>query len=106
MERSESGLKRAEEALEHRNQELTVLVNVANILVQPGSFEERVVRVLEELLPIAQADRALFLVGDDRQEVLTVVAQAGPTAPESPTISVSYESASGVAFQEGPAHRG
>lgn len=101
MERSESGLRRAEEALEHRNQELTVLVNVANILVQPGSFEERVVRVLEELLPIAQADRALFLVGDHRQEVLTVVAQAGPTEPESPTISVSYESASGVAFQEG-----
>ena len=93
--------KQAEEVLEHRNQELTVLFNVASILVQPGTFEERVVRVLEELLPIAQADRALFLVGDEEEEGLTVVAQVGPAVPGAPTASVSYESASGVAFQEG-----
>ena len=101
LERSGTGLRSAEEALEHRNQELTVLVNVASILVQSGTFEERVGRVLEELLPIAQADRALFLVGDEEQEELSVVAQAGPAVPGAPTTSVSYDSASGVAFQEG-----
>ena len=101
LERSETGLRRAEESLEHRNQELTVMFNVASILVQPGTFEERVLHVLEELLPIAQGDQALFLMGDEEQEGLEIVAHAGPAEPPSPTTSVSYETPSGVAFREG-----
>ena len=101
LERAESERKRTEEALAHRNEELTVLFTVANILVEPGTFEDKVARVMEELLRICQGDRAVFMVRDDEVEGLKVISQAGQVSAGPPTTWVSYESVSGDAFRQG-----
>ena len=49
------GLKRAEESLRLRSQELEALVHIAGTLVQPGSFEDKCTEVIQDLASIAQA---------------------------------------------------
>jgi len=69
--------RRVEEALRLRSQELEALFNIASILVQSGSFEERRARVVEELASVAQADRVVLRLLHEKGQELRLVAEAG-----------------------------
>ncbi len=76
--------KRVVEAEYLRTQELEALFNIASVLAQPGSFEDRATRVLEQLVKIAQADWAVLRVPDENKQGLRLVAAAGPAIEDSP----------------------
>ena len=69
---------RAEEAERHSNLELETLFHIAGILVKPGRFEDRCESVLEDLARIGDADLATLRLLDDKGQILTLLAQAGP----------------------------
>lgn len=73
------GRKRAEEAEHRKSEELRVLLEVASILSQPGSFEHRVGRVMEELALIAQAELCILRVTESAG--LRLVGYAGSPPP-------------------------
>ena len=52
--------RQAEGAERQRSQELSGLLKVSNILAQPGSFQNKVSRVMEELASICDAEGAVF----------------------------------------------
>ena len=76
--------KRAEEAERLRSQELESLLNIANQLVQPGSFEQKCNSVLEELAQVAQADSVMLWLYDQGQERYCSVASAGADTDTPP----------------------
>ena len=78
--------KAAEDSLGLRTQELEALFNIANVLVQPGNFEEKATTVLEEMVLVAGADWVTFRQRAREGNGLQLVAVAGPASQESPPI--------------------
>lgn len=68
--------KVASEELNLRTQEMEALFNIANVLVQPGAFEEKAKQVLEEVVRVAGADWATFRQRDEERQGLQLVAAA------------------------------
>ena len=101
LERLEQDHRRIEGSLIDRNRELETLFEVANLLSRPGTFQEKVSRVLNDLAQITQADRAVFLVMDDYEEGLRQAGVAGLGNPELGHNLVPFESVSGKAFLDG-----
>ena len=101
LERLEQDHRRIEGSLVDRNRELETLFEVANLLSRPGTFQEKVSRVLDDLAQITQADRALFLVKDEYEEGLRQAGVAGLGNPELRDNLVPFESVSGKAFLDG-----
>ena len=101
LERLEQDHRRIEGSLIDRNRELETLFEVANLLSRPGSFQEKVSRVLNDLAQITQADRALFLVQDEYEEGLRQAGVAGLGNPEVQNNLIPFESVSGKAFRDG-----
>jgi len=91
---------RAEAAERHRNLELETLFHIAGILVQPGQFHDRCESVLEDLARICDADSATLRILDDKEQVLHLLAQAGP-APLEQSVDLSLQSVSGTAVSRG-----
>ena len=58
---------RTEEASLHKMQELAAMFKVANILVQPGSVQEKITDIMRELAEIAEAAWAIYRVPDEKQ---------------------------------------
>ena len=101
LEHLELDHRRIEGSLIDRNRELETLVEVVNLLSMPGSFQEKVSRVLNDLAHLTQADRAIFLVKDDYEDGLR---QAGVAGLGNPTLNdhlIPLESVSGKAFLDG-----
>ena len=67
-----------------RTQELEAQFNIAKILVQEGSFKEKVTRVLGELVQVAQGDLATLRVADEKEQGLRLVAAVGEEKQEVP----------------------
>ena len=101
LERLEQDHRRTAGSLTDRNRELETLFEVANLLSRPGTFQEKVSRVLDDLAQITQADRAVFLVMDDYEEGLRQAGVAGLGNPELGHNLVPFESVSGKAFLDG-----
>ncbi len=101
LERLEQDHRRTAGSLTDRNRELETLFEVANLLSRPGTFQEKVSRVLNDLAQITQADRAVFLVMDDYEEGLRQAGVAGLGNPELGHNLVPFESVSGKAFLDG-----
>ncbi|MFQ5933735.1 MAG: PAS domain S-box protein, partial [Dehalococcoidia bacterium] len=88
--------KRGEVALRLRTQEQEALFKIARVLSLPGSFEEKVSQVMEEVVGAVEADMAVLRVPDEQQEHLHLVASApkdykgstkAPTIPFEGTLS-------------------
>ena len=79
-------LVEAQERLRLRSQELEALFNIASILVQPGSFEERRARVVEAVASVAQADRVALRLLHGKEQELRLVAEAGEGKGALPPI--------------------
>ena len=101
LERLEQDHRRTAGSLTDRNRELETLFEVSNLLSRPGTFQEKVSRVLNDLAQITQADRAVFLVMDDYEEGLRQAGVAGLGNPELGHNLVPFESVSGKAFLDG-----
>ena len=101
LERLELDHRRIEGTLIDRNRELETLFEVANLLSRPGTFQEKVSRVLDDLAHLTQADRAVFLVKDEYEEGLRQAGIAGLGNPELGQNLVPFESVSGKAFLDG-----
>ena len=101
LEHLEQDHRRIEGSLIDRNRELETLFEVANLLSRPGTFQEKVSRVLHDLAQITQADRAVFLVQDEYEEGLRQAGIAGLGNPELGHNLVPFESVSGKAFLDG-----
>lgn len=91
---------RAEEAERHRNLELETLFHIAGILVRPGRFLDRCKGVLEDLARISDADLATLRLLDGKEQILHLLAQAGP-APWGQSAVLSLQSVSGMAVTSG-----
>ncbi|MCI0797218.1 MAG: response regulator [Chloroflexi bacterium] len=93
--------ERAEETERLRTQELEALVHIANMLVQPKSFEEKCKGVLDEVAELVQADWVTLRVPDEGG--LRLVTIGGPaTFLTPPTIVLSAsETLALSAFQKG-----
>ncbi|MCH7705725.1 MAG: PAS domain S-box protein [Chloroflexi bacterium] len=77
----------AEAALTRRTRELEALVEIANLMARPGSFEEKAERVLAEVVHIMDTDRATFRVPDRDGQELRLVAGVGSTVTASPSLT-------------------
>jgi PAS domain S-box-containing protein len=69
-------------------EELKALFAVASILAQPGSFEDKATRVLDELARVAQADRVFLRLSDEQAGGLRLVASVGPGMKDTQPMSV------------------
>ena len=67
-----------------RTQELEAQFSIAKILVQEGSFKEKVTRVLEKLVQVAQGDMASLRVADEKEQGLRLVVAVGEERQEVP----------------------
>ena len=76
--------KQREEALHLRTKKLEAQFNIAKILVQERSFKEKVTRVLEKLVQVAQGDMASLRVADEKEQGLRLVAAVGEERQEVP----------------------
>ncbi|MCZ6535446.1 MAG: GAF domain-containing protein, partial [Chloroflexi bacterium] len=84
--------KQREEALHLRTKELEAQFSIAKILVQEGSFKEKVSRVLGELVQVAQGDLAILRVVDEKEQGLRLVAAVGEERQEvPPRLVVPYD---------------
>ncbi|MCH8225380.1 MAG: GAF domain-containing protein, partial [Chloroflexi bacterium] len=81
--------KAAGDALSLRTQELEALFNIASVLVQPGEFEEKAARVLEEVARVARADWVTFRQRAEDGQGFRLVAAAGPEILRNPPMPVS-----------------
>jgi len=79
--------RRAEEAERRRSQELATLLEVASILSQPGTFDQKVGLVMEQFCQIAEADQVVFRVPESGG--LRLVGAVG-SEPRLPTL-LSYD---------------
>ena len=97
--------KLAEDALRLRTQELEAHFEIASILTQPGKFEERAIRVLDEVARIAGADWVTLRRLDKDGQGLQLVAVSGPLSLRSAPIPVlsAGESLSAKALRQGEA---
>ena len=86
-----------------RSQELETLFKIASLTSQPGSFEEKCQRALEEVADAIQADWTTLRLPDERGLVLRLVAAAGPAASDSPPIKTFPVGLGlvGCAFEQG-----
>lgn len=75
--------RQAEEAERRRSQELATLLEVASILSQPGTFDQKVGLVMEQLCQIAEADQVVFRVPESGG--LRLVGAVG-SEPRLPTL--------------------
>ena len=96
---------RVEKEVRSRTHELGVLFDIARILVQPESFEQKAAHVLEKLAQIAQADYAVLRRADEKGQglVLVLVAVAGPARWKvlPPPLLDDSERISPTVFREG-----
>lgn len=90
-----------ETKLDERSQELTSLLQVARILAQPISFQEKFKAILKELCQVAQADQAIMRVPSEDGAGLQLTATAGPGSWKRPESLLLQGSISGAVFQEG-----
>jgi PAS domain S-box-containing protein len=110
-------IKRADESLRLRSQELEVLVHIAGTLVRPGSFKDKCTAVMQDLASIAQANLAILRVVDEEQQGLLMLTAGGPghldqqAAARIANVSVAeyhrrvpvvaFDSISGMVLQQG-----
>lgn len=78
--------KEAEEARLLRTQELEALMSVTGLLGLPLSFEEKVNKLLEEIVKIAQAHNASLRVMDEDGSSMKFIAMVGSIAPPLPEL--------------------
>lgn len=57
-------------------EELQALSNISNILVGHDNFEERVTLVLQELIPVLEADNASFMASNESEQGLGLLKYA------------------------------
>lgn len=95
--------KEAEENLRQRTRELEALASIANVLVLPGTFEERATRVLNVLSDLGGGEWITLRLPDREGKGLRLVAIAGDGPPQVMSVSLlSYTgSVGGLAFREG-----
>ncbi|MQF65078.1 PAS domain S-box protein [SAR202 cluster bacterium AC-409-J13_OGT_754m] len=71
-----TSLQKSQEELQTRSVELEAQIAIANILVHPGTFEEKVKQVLKVLAQVANSDIAALRVPDEIHNGLRMVAAA------------------------------
>ena len=92
-----------EEAAERRrSEEMATLYSVANILAQSGDLEDNITEALASLVQITSADHVALWIPDEKEQVLKILAEAGPAAEAAAPQVLSYtDSVSGRAFHLG-----
>jgi len=79
------------------------LFSVAQLLIQPGGYQEKVARVLDRVVEVLGVDRLVLGVPDSQGSGFHTTAAAGPLETTSlPSMPLS-SSMAGLAFQEGRA---
>ena len=89
--------RQAEEAERQRSKELATLLEVSSILSQPGTFDQKVGQVMEQLRRIAEADLVVFRVLESGG--LRMVAAVGSES-QIPTLLPYDGSISGLAVSQ------
>ena len=91
-----------EQRVSARTEELAAMFEVASILARPGSFEEKIASVMEELARTADGELAIFRMPDDRQEGLRRVGGAGPGNLEAsgPPVILYGDNLPTIAYRE------
>ena len=100
-----TSLQKSQGQLQNRSIELEAQIAIANILVQSGTFEEKVELVLKVLARVANSDIAALRVPDEIQNGLRMVAAAGTESKAfAPALILPYnEGLAGQAFITGKA---
>ena len=88
------------EGTRHRADELETLYNITAMLARPGTFEEKVSHVLNELVRPTQADQISLMAPDDAGLRLAGVVGRGPIQPPPSPLPLET-SLSGIAFRRG-----
>ena len=88
-----------ENSLKEKTAEQAVLLEVARILAQPVSFQEKCNSVLKALTRIAQADLVILRVLENKEE-LRVAASAGAAGWAPPEALPLHQSLSGKAYAQ------
>lgn len=76
---------RLQEQEQTYTREREALLNIASILAQTGTMESKSAGVLDELVAVVQADRAVMRLANDQRKELGLVAVSSPSMPEIPT---------------------
>ncbi len=93
--------KRMEESLLRRTQQLEALMAVADILASSGDFRDKTARVLDELSRVAQADRVVLRLYDDRSQTLQLVGWVGAEGQRPPPVQTLKRSFYHLAYEQG-----
>ena len=88
------------EGTHHRADELETLYSITAMLARPGTFEEKVSHVLNELVRPTQADQISLMVPDDAGLRLVGVVGRGTIQPPPSALPLET-SLSGIAFGRG-----
>ena len=92
--------EKAEQGLLLRNQQLGAMFDIASILSQPGSFEDRCRDVLQALRKVVPADLATMRIHDERTGGMRLLTYAGPSG-WLPTDVIPSQTATGSAYRSG-----
>ncbi|MDP6513044.1 MAG: GAF domain-containing protein [SAR202 cluster bacterium] len=94
---------RAEEAERLRAQELEALFNVASLITQPGTLDQKTSRVLQELAQVIEGDLVTLRVPDEAQEGLRLVSyvESGLGGPPPVDLWPFDDSLVGEAYSSG-----
>jgi PAS domain S-box-containing protein len=94
--------KEADQARLLRTPELEALMNVTGLLVLPLSFDEKINKLLEEIVKIAQAHNASLRVMDEDGSSMKFIAMVGSIAPPPPELGSWTQPSANVlrAFKE------
>ena len=87
------------EALHQHAQEMEALSEMASILVEPGTLEEKGPRVLDVIARIADGDRVILRRADESEQLLRVVATKGPGLSRLPVIAPALPYGEGITGQ-------
>ncbi len=93
--------KRMEESLRRRTQQLEALMAVAGILASSGDFRDKTARVLDELSRVAQADRVVLRLYDDKSQALQLLGWTGAEGQKPPPPQASGKGLYGLAYNIG-----
>jgi transcriptional regulator with GAF, ATPase, and Fis domain len=89
----------AEAKMMGESEQRAALLEVARILAQPWSFQEKCKSVLQALVRIAQADLATLRVPDDNGQAMRLAAWSGAGKWDRPETVPGNKSLAGKAYQ-------
>ncbi len=90
------------ESLDSRTKELEALSKIADLLVQSGTFESKMARVIEVVADVAEADKVVYRQVDQSKEGLVLVAKATRNGKWEPSLVLSIsKSIVGEAYRTG-----